>query len=268
MPLLHARPAVALAAAVILGGPLSGCAALNPVSGVSAGRADTWTPSSGRVAVATRRPARRIPATPPPAPPRSAVEAGPAVRVDAPVFLGVAGSSGAAVTSAIRQRGDDWLGVRYRFGGESRSGIDCSAFTRQIFRETFGMELPRNTALQVQEGVSVQRQDIAPGDLVFFRRGGTRHVGIYLGDNEFIHASASRGVTISNMDEDYYRRYYWTARRVLNGAPAYADAGELRRRPMTRAERTSQTRGADSARAVPASLQVPEPIESTTRRGW
>ncbi len=188
------------------------------------------------------------------------------------MFVGLAGASGAVTASAIRERGNDWLGVRYRFGGESRSGIDCSAFTRQIFRESFGMELPRNTALQVQEGVSVNRQDLAPGDLVFFRRGGTRHVGIYLGDNEFIHASTSRGVTISNLDEDYYRRYYWTARRVLNATPSYADAGDLRRRPMRRAERDAERearfRDADSARVVPVVERASEATPDPSRQGW
>jgi lipoprotein Spr len=175
------------------------------------------------------------------------------------------------VSSAIRERGNSWIGTRYRFGGEGRSGIDCSAFTRQLYRETFGMELPRNTALQVQEGVSVNRQDLGPGDLVFFRRGGTRHVGVYLGDNEFIHASTSRGVTVSNLDEDYYRRYYWTARRVLNDRPSYASAGELRRRPMTRADREARRADVDSARIVPArpaAVRVTDPVEATVRRGW
>jgi hypothetical protein len=206
---------------------------------------------------------------PPPAPRQDAVEAGPAVRVDAPVFLGVASASSGAVASAIRQRGDSWMGTRYRFGGESRSGIDCSAFTREIFRETFGMELPRNTAMQVQEGSSVSRDDLAPGDLVFFRRGGTRHVGIYLGDNEFLHASTSRGVTISNLDENYYRRYYWTARRVLTGGPAYASS-ELRRRPLPRAEREARRAERDSVTVVPVLPASDRATEATQapRGGW
>jgi hypothetical protein len=197
------------------------------------------------------------------------VEAGPAVRVDAPVFLGVASASSGAVASAIRLRGDSWMGTRYRFGGESRSGIDCSAFTRQIFRETFGMELPRNTALQVQEGVSVSRDDLAPGDLVFFRRGGTRHVGIYLGDNEFLHASTSRGVTISNLDESYYQRYYWTARRILNGTPSYAES-ELRRRPLPRAEREARRTAADTVATPPVLPAVDRSVDQSDspRGAW
>jgi hypothetical protein len=101
---------------------------------------------------------------------------------------------------------------------------------------------------------------------VFFRRGGTRHVGIYLGDDEFIHASASRGVTISNLDEDYYRRYYWTARRILDGTPRYA-ASELRRRPENRAERAARRVPADSV-AAPAPASAPAPDEDPLRRGW
>jgi hypothetical protein len=162
------------------------------------------------------------------------------------------------------------MGTRYRFGGEGRSGIDCSAFTRQIYREAFGMELPRNTALQVQEGVSVSRDDLMPGDLVFFRRGGTRHVGIYLGDNEFIHASTSRGVTISNLGEDYYQRYYWTSRRVLTNQPTYASS-EVRRRPMRRDEREARRAEADSSATTPvypAGERVPVNPGSPTRGGW
>jgi len=266
MRLLPVRYVLLVAASALAGGPIAGCAALNPVAGATAGGADTWSPSSPRVAVATNRTVRRPRTAPTPAVNAAIVEAGPAVRVEAPVFLGEAATSSSAVLSSIRQRGDSWMGVRYRFGGESRSGIDCSAFTRQIFREAFGVELPRNTALQVQEGSSISRQDLTAGDLVFFRRGGTRHVGVYLGDNEFIHASTSRGVTISNLDEDYYRRYYWTARRVLNGAPSYASAGEVRRRPETRAQRTARRPMADSAAAPTTPTLAPDP--GALRFGW
>ena len=130
------------------------------------------------------------------------------------------------------------------------------------------MELPRNTALQVQEGSPVSREDLAPGDLVFFRRGGTRHVGIYLGDDEFIHASTSRGVTISNLDEDYYRRYYWTARRLLDGTPRYA-SGEVRRRPEDRTDAAARRRASADSSATPRPA-APDltPVEEALRRGW
>lgn len=122
----------------------------------------------------------------------------------------------AMLSLALRVEGRQWVGIPYRWGGTSRRGIDCSAFTQQFVRETMGVDLPRATAGQQYEGVGVAKSDLLPGDLVFFRRGGTRHVGVYLGENQFIHASTSRGVTLSDLSEGYYERHYWMARRVLS----------------------------------------------------
>ena len=120
------------------------------------------------------------------------------------------------IASVVRVEMASWLGTPYRWGGTSRRGIDCSAFTRELARASFGIELPRNTAGQQFEGVPVSRHELIAGDLVFFRRGGVRHVGVYLGDGDFVHASSSRGVTVSNLSEGYYARHYWMARRILS----------------------------------------------------
>ncbi len=125
----------------------------------------------------------------------------------------------AMISSSLREAGRPWLGTPYRWGGESRRGIDCSAFVRAFMRDNLGVDLPRATAGQQFEGVSIRKDDLLPGDLVFFRRRSVRHVGVYLGDGEFIHASSSRGVTVSNLSEGYYQEAYWMARRVLS-APA------------------------------------------------
>ena len=122
----------------------------------------------------------------------------------------------AMISSSLREAGRPWLGTPYRWGGESRRGIDCSAFVRAFMRDNLGVDLPRATAGQQYEGVSVRKEDLLPGDLVFFRRRSVRHVGVYLGDGEFIHASSSRGVTVSNLSEGYYQQAYWMARRVLS----------------------------------------------------
>lgn len=122
----------------------------------------------------------------------------------------------AMISTSLREAGRPWLGTPYRWGGDSRRGIDCSAFVRAFMRDNLGVDLPRATAGQQFEGVSVRREDLLPGDLVFFRRRSVRHVGVYLGDGEFIHASSSRGVTISNLSEGYYQEAYWMARRVLS----------------------------------------------------
>ncbi|HLA64719.1 MAG TPA: NlpC/P60 family protein [Rhodothermales bacterium] len=253
MPSLRFFPAraAALTAALALG-PLAGCAAINS-TGDTAGNAATWTAaaSSPRVTTSSRRrapsPART--ATPEEEAPVSAPRVRPVVHADEPVLLAesAAPSSAAALIASLRNTGDRWIGVRYRFGGETRSGIDCSAFTREMFRETFGIELPRNTALQVNEGFQVDRDELQPGDLVFFRRGGTRHVGVYLGDGNFIHASSSRGVTYSRLDESYYARHYWTARRILTSTPASFTEGGVRRRPLPRAEREALRNGETQA---------------------
>ena len=122
----------------------------------------------------------------------------------------------AMVASAIRVEGQDWLGTPYRWGGTTRRGIDCSAFVRQFVDQNLGIALPRTTASQRYEGVHIDRSELQAGDLVFFRRRGVRHVGVYLSDGEFIHASSSRGVTISNLSSSYWDRHYWMSRRILS----------------------------------------------------
>ena len=117
--------------------------------------------------------------------------------------------------ATLRDDAPNWLGIPYRWGGTTRRGIDCSAFVQQYVRENLGIELPRATAGQQYEGVPVEQDQLQAGDLVFFRRRGVRHVGVYLSEGDFIHASSSRGVTISNLASDYWTRYYWMARRVV-----------------------------------------------------
>lgn len=120
------------------------------------------------------------------------------------------------IKSKIMDQYADWKGVRYRLGGDTKRGIDCSGFVQRTFREQFGMDLPRSTYEQEDMGKKIQRTKLRPGDLVLFRAGSTgRHVGIYLGNDKFVHASTSSGVTISNMNETYWDKRYREARRVL-----------------------------------------------------
>ncbi|RLM27253.1 bifunctional murein DD-endopeptidase/murein LD-carboxypeptidase [Brenneria alni] len=121
------------------------------------------------------------------------------------------------VKSKLLNQYASWKGVRYRLGGDSKRGIDCSAFVQRTFREQFGMDLPRSTSEQQAIGQRIQPAKLRPGDLVLFRAGSTgRHVGIYVGNRQFVHASTSSGVMISNMDEDYWKKRYREARRVLS----------------------------------------------------
>ncbi|XTZ39710.1 bifunctional murein DD-endopeptidase/murein LD-carboxypeptidase [Salmonella enterica] len=120
------------------------------------------------------------------------------------------------VKSRLMDQYASWKGVRYRLGGDTKKGIDCSGFVQRTFREQFGLELPRSTWEQQEMGKSISRTGLRTGDLVLFRAGSTgRHVGIYIGNNQFVHASTSSGVMISNMDEPYWKKRYNEARRVL-----------------------------------------------------
>ncbi|KHN50932.1 bifunctional murein DD-endopeptidase/murein LD-carboxypeptidase [Pectobacterium fontis] len=121
------------------------------------------------------------------------------------------------IKSKLLNQYASWKGVRYRLGGDSRRGIDCSAFVQRTFREQFGMDLPRSTYEQQEMGQQIQRNKLRVGDLVLFRAGSTgRHVGIYLGNDQFVHASTSSGVIISKMTEDYWNKRYQEGRRILS----------------------------------------------------
>lgn len=107
-----------------------------------------------------------------------------------------------------------WAGVPYEYGGTSRNGIDCSAFVQQTLATVKGVRLPRTTRRQARRGRRIAPAQLRIGDLVFFRIAGGRHVGIYIGNGRFMHASSSEGVTISRLDNIYWRRHFWQARRV------------------------------------------------------
>jgi cell wall-associated NlpC family hydrolase len=111
-----------------------------------------------------------------------------------------------------------WMGTPYDYGGETRSGTDCSGFTMQMFRQSAGISLPRTTEEQVKLGSPVQRDNLKFGDLIFFNTTGQNpsHVGIYIGDDMFAHASVSFGVTLSSMYSSYYKKRYTEARRIIN----------------------------------------------------
>lgn len=116
----------------------------------------------------------------------------------------------------IRSVVEAWKGVPYRMGGTDRSGIDCSAFVRGLYRDVFGCAMPRTSREQATMGREVARGDLSPGDLVFFRISErTRHVGAYLGEGEFGHASTSKGPVVSRLASSYWDERFWTARRVL-----------------------------------------------------
>jgi cell wall-associated NlpC family hydrolase len=139
----------------------------------------------------------------------------------------------AAPTPVLLQKAQDvaifalgLIGVDYHFGGETpASGVDCSGLVRYVFSQTTGIALPRTAAQMGKVGARVTRVDLVPGDLVFFntRHFVNSHVGIYLGNNRFVHAP-SRGseVRIASLDDSYWRKRYDGARRLIGVLPGSA----------------------------------------------
>jgi len=120
------------------------------------------------------------------------------------------------VVNQLHSAHREWEGTPYRLGGTGINGIDCSAFTQVVYRDFFGEDLPRNTREQLSEGSGVRRESIRPGDLIFFRTSrNVLHVGIAMEDGDFLHASVSNGVMISNLSEAYWAGRYLGTRRVL-----------------------------------------------------
>jgi lipoprotein Spr len=106
--------------------------------------------------------------------------------------------------------------IKYKMGGTGQNGIDCSAFTQKMFKEKFDYALSRSTLTQVNEGIEVKKSELQPGDLVFFKTSKIdKHVGVYTGNGEFLHASI-KGIQYTKLDKPFYKDSYWTARRVIN----------------------------------------------------
>ncbi|UEG49355.1 C40 family peptidase [Ferruginibacter lapsinanis] len=118
--------------------------------------------------------------------------------------------------SALYSFIDQWWGTRYSYGGSTRAGIDCSAFTGKLLKEVFNITVPRTAREQYQvSNRIVFRDHLREGDLVFFNtRGGVSHVGLYLGNNYFVHSSVHDGVTISSLTDPYYDKKFISGGRI------------------------------------------------------
>ena len=112
---------------------------------------------------------------------------------------------------------EDWYGTRYIYGGTTKRGIDCSALMQVFFASLYGIALPRTAKMQHDFSRTISRTELKEGDLLFFNTtGGVSHVGMYLTNNKFVHASSSNGVTVSDMFEPYYANRLIGVGRVLN----------------------------------------------------
>lgn len=113
----------------------------------------------------------------------------------------------------------EWLGVPYRYGGNSRSGVDCSGLVCMAFERGAGVTLPRTSIEQANYCKKISRAKAKPGDLVFFvsKKGGKRinHVAIYLGENRVVHSTTSCGVIISSLEDEYWRTHFHSCGRVF-----------------------------------------------------
>jgi cell wall-associated NlpC family hydrolase len=151
----------------------------------------------------------------------------PAADSSAKSFLsGMAGKAGDVVVGALNM-----IGVRYRWGGNTPdSGLDCSGFVRYVFQDTLGMALPRRAEEMSRVGEKVRVSDLKPGDLVFFNtmRRTFSHVGIYIGDNKFVHSpSTGSTIRVDDMDDGYWEKRFTGARRIET---SYQDGQDLRQR--------------------------------------
>ena len=134
------------------------------------------------------------------------------------------------LADSILERGMSLIGTRYRFGGTSEAGFDCSGFIGYLFREEAGMNLPRSTREMINvDAPLVARNNLKPGDLLFFStngRGRVSHAGIYLGDDQFIHSSSRRsgGVRVDKLGDSYWSKTFIEAKRALANAPTVVTA--------------------------------------------
>ena len=125
-----------------------------------------------------------------------------------------------ALQQTLERRFLQWRGVRYRWGGLSKAGVDCSGFVYLTFRDLFGIVLPRTAYRQSTAGHTIEQRHLQAGDLVFFRIGRRQyHVGIYYRNRRFLHVSSHKGVIISSLDNRYWSPRYWKAVHIPLKAP-------------------------------------------------
>ena len=120
------------------------------------------------------------------------------------------------INKALSKEYAKWDGVPYKYGGTSRKGVDCSSLMQILYRDAFGLQIPRTTKSQAKIGYQIKKNSSREGDLIFFKTGyNTRHSGIIVEKGKFIHSSTKYGVMISSLNNPYWKSKYWQTRRVL-----------------------------------------------------
>lgn len=129
--------------------------------------------------------------------------------------LGNESTQAKKVVRTLMAQYKEWKGTHYQLGGTSKRGIDCSGFVQKTFASRFNIILPRDTSSQAKIGTSIKKNQLQAGDLVFFKTGANvRHVGVYVSNNQFLHASTKKGVKLSGLDNVYWKKAYWMAKRI------------------------------------------------------
>jgi lipoprotein Spr len=111
---------------------------------------------------------------------------------------------------------DSWYGTPYKYGGKTKKGIDCSGFTSILYKEVFEKKVGGPSSSIYSQCNQISKQELREGDLVFFKIDSKEvsHIGIYLQNNKFVHATTKAGVMINDLDEEYYKKYFWGAGRI------------------------------------------------------
>ncbi len=111
---------------------------------------------------------------------------------------------------------DEWYGVPYKYGGKNKSGIDCSNFTATLYSSIYKKSISGSSSSIFEQCKTVSKSNLEEGDLLFFKIDGDKisHIGVYLQNNKFVHATTKKGVMIDDLDEAYYKKYYYKAGRL------------------------------------------------------
>lgn len=112
---------------------------------------------------------------------------------------------------------EQWWGTKYCLGGSTKNCVDCSAFTQSVLRDVYSVEMPRTAQEQYEATERIEQEDLKEGDLVFFYTSGRRisHVGVYIMNNKFVHAAVSQGVSVSDLNDTYWKARYRGAGRIV-----------------------------------------------------
>jgi lipoprotein Spr len=121
-----------------------------------------------------------------------------------------------AITPYLYYQVYNWVGAKYRYSGDSKTGIDCSGFAAEMYKNVYCITLNGGSVDIFKQVTPLNKSDLKEGDLVFFKihNGQISHVGVYIANNKFAHATTKVGVTISDLNEEYYKKYFYKGGRV------------------------------------------------------